>query len=195
MFYCAEHSAGKLCLDCAGRKREDERRQLEEEAARLIHEDYVRTAKKIQKEAQKTGCLRVALILVAPAVCVGVGLLAALLLDPGAAMTQIWFFGWSLLGAPISVIMAIRGVIKARNRWAMDRAVELSARKPQFDEFFADWQANRLKDQLMIGAGIAAAIVAAGALEGMGSFGSSDKQTQQKLDDLHSEVDRLRRKL
>lgn len=194
VFYCAEHSSGKLCWSCAALLREDEERRLEQEAARMIHEDYVRTAKEIRKQAEKTGCLRVALLFVAPAVCVGVGLLGSLL--PHSAIGQVWLLAWTFLGAPISVVMAVRGVIRARKRWALNRAVEVSAKKPHFAEFFADWQENRLKEQLMIIAGIAAALVEAGTLEDMGGFGSSsDRGTRQRLDDLHREVDRLRRKL
>src|SRR5438045_688561 len=52
-FYCAEHSAGKLCAECAERLAKDE-------AAQRLYDDYLQTAKELRKrwgDKQGAGCL------------------------------------------------------------------------------------------------------------------------------------------
>jgi len=47
-YYCATHSADRLCADCA-------RRKMEDEIAQRTYEDYLQTAERLQREVGWVG--------------------------------------------------------------------------------------------------------------------------------------------
>ena len=157
-FYCAQHSSGTLCSECASQKAYDKEVQR-------IYEDYLRTAKSIPR----VGCGFWVIV---------TGAIGTLLLvvsrvaNPGARFYVGSIF---LCALPIIVVLAINVVESIAAR----KVKKISEEKPGFEEFYRLWRKQKSEEELLTAAaiGIAALGAAAGAYEA--------HQRQQLYRDVH----------
>ncbi len=171
-FYCAEHSVGALCVDCAKAKLEDD-----------ILKDYFKTAEQLKREAARSTGWRF---------CVYLFILYALLAvttwaivssgaeEVGWAVGGVMFFG-GLIGLVIWEDVQRRNYEKA----ALSR---LSETKPGFPEFYRVWKKKKSKEALKTGLAVAAGAAVATAA----AIGESSRR-EERVRDIEEGVRRASR--
>ena len=131
-FYCAQHSVGTLCADCAGRKAADER-------ALAIQQDYVETAQRVEREAR-------ALALKSPGfIWLVIGSVALLMISPLLGDPS------RILGSASIIGLSIAGVwygVKQR-QFTSQLVEQVNRTKPEFSGFYAEWLAAKNKQALV----------------------------------------------
>lgn len=138
-YYCASHSTGKLCAECA-------RRKLEDEIAQRIYDDYLHTAERIQREVRSTfvPIIGAAALAFCPLIFISGG-------DGGLLIIG------GLVGLGILMWLAVE-----QPKLEMTQAAEIAKRKPGFLDFYKTWRMEKDKENLSKGlaiAGVLAAIV------------------------------------
>ncbi|MBC7265099.1 MAG: hypothetical protein H5T64_12200 [Chloroflexi bacterium] len=138
-YYCATHSAEKLCADCA-------RQKLEDEIAQRTYEDYLQTAERLRRDLRWVGLpIVLGALLVFGLLGLGVGQS-----DVGVAVAI--FYG--------GVIVASILVLMQQRKQEEVRLQEIRETKPAFPEFYRAWKKEKNKEALMTGLAIAGVIVA-----------------------------------
>lgn len=135
-YYCAKHSAGRLCADCARQKQEDE-----------IAQDYLLTAEKLSRE------IRFATLPLAILGLAGFGAVGYLLSRSNQDIAlAVLCGGWLFIG--------IWTWIRQHNL-EKERVTEIDRIKPGFSAFYESWKAERNKQNLKKGFTIISFIVVA----------------------------------
>lgn len=174
-YYCAVHSTGTLCSDCAGRKAEDERIER-------VSADYLQTIKTLQREVRSAAFnQQIALT--------GVGAVLAGLIGCGLTSSYNYssqqaggFFLFLAFGA--FCVALIWYSIRA-NQISHAKAAEIDQQKPGFLDFYKAWRAEEQKKQMMAGLAIAGVILAALVAAAASSSEKSreDERVRNAVDD------------
>ncbi len=157
-YYCATHSSGTLCADCANRKAEEERLQQ-------VYEDYLRTAEKLRKDVssftERGGVGLLSLVAFALPIGLGVGINNLLLLSHTR-------FDPVIIVCPMTIVVFILpyGILfyyyyRVLPKRAKARAAEMDKTKPGFLQFYSTWLSNKHKEELVLGLKIGGAIAGA----------------------------------
>lgn len=150
LFYCAEHSSEKLCVDCAQKKAEGtrgEERQEHEIEEEYLLEEYKIAAGNLRKERNQFS-RQVELSYILPEI----GLFVLFLLC-------IWLFIlagensglWILFGVCMLVFLMGASALgnsmgeKQRN-FFQERLAEIEAEKPNFRQFYEEWDKLKFKE-------------------------------------------------
>jgi hypothetical protein len=147
-FYCAQHSSGKFCAECAN----------DEEAQRL-DEDNQQTAQEVDKWAEKgTRWMPLFYLL-------GWGLvwmIADGVLPKGSELRNATGVFLLLGGLGVGFCCLPIGMWIRKNWLAEARAIEIDANKPGFAEYYRDWRKAKRKGVWATALGLMAAIVVGG---------------------------------
>lgn len=134
-YYCAEHSSGKLCDECAGQK-------LRDELAERIFQENLLASEKLRKEMRRISWLGALLGMAG-------GILFAFLAASADA---------PLAGAVGFYISPIIGLVIAgmkRNELKKERMKQLAPTHPGFAEFYEVWKKEKNKDSRRKGFAVA----------------------------------------
>ncbi len=148
-FYCAQHSDGTLCADCASQKAADEQ-------ALAIQQDYVQTAQRVEQEARNLALKTHGFLLLV------IGSIVLLIISPAFGSAASLVSGVCLIGA----FVAVTWYDMQRRQFISQLVAQYDKTKPDFSRFYAEWRAEKNKQALVNGlkiAGVIALVTLAGA--------------------------------
>jgi len=171
-YYCATHSTGNLCAACAKQKLEEEtitaQKQLEQEIAQKLYEDYLQTAERVNREVtQPFGIL------------LGITMIGTILLGCAINSIAVYIVGVVLM---ITLFLVMQHQVKAK-------VANIATTKPEFIEFYNVWNKEKLRQQRnkrLAEAGTVAAIIF-----GVAAATSKASHAAQVREDLRSIRDKL----
>lgn len=168
-FYCAKHTAEKLCSECGSRKKVDEETER-------IYQDYLRTAQGLFV----VGCGTWFVIGVAS------------LLIGGLLNSMFPAFGRERSTTELYLILAVAftpGYIAAYlSHRAVARAKEIAQTKPYFDQFFKEYRKQKGRQAL----GTLVKVAGAAALIGLGAAAAANRaQVYSDIHDIKNRLDRM----
>ncbi len=190
-FYCRGHAVGTLCSECAGRKAADER-------AKVIYEDYSRTAKELQdrqRSAVPDRPIWVAVLIGIPlglAVGFALGVLSESL-DLGVVYIKPALCMGPLIGAQILGAIAGISVYSRRAAWLRTEARQLALQierdnRPGFTKFFDTWLSDKRKESLTLALKVAGAVAVVGLAAAAAATTESDYDRTRRA--VREELDR-----
>jgi hypothetical protein len=152
-YYCKEHSAGSLYIDCANQKFEQE-----------LFEDYFQEAKQVFPKARNELLIY----------WIGVGLGYIFLCIIGGNSNEFAIFG-ALLLLGVAIWLNVK-----QKKLEKSIVAEIGEMKPGFTEFYKEWKKEKNKDMLKAGLALTGAIVV-GAIADELSRGQRKREIEEAV--------------